>query len=64
MKSGRETQRSGLGSGHIILGNLNFIYGQTDAQEGFRAGNAVTRSTLFLKVLLRLYFSMNLGAFE
>lgn len=64
MKSGRETQRSGLGSGHIILGNLNFIYGQTDAQEGFRAGSAVTRSTLFLKVLLRLYFSMNLGAFE
>ena len=64
MKSGRETQRGGLGSSHTILGNLSFIYGQRDAQEGFRAGSAVIRSMLFLKALLRLNFSINLGAFE
>ena len=43
---------------------FDFIYGQRDAQEGFRAGRAVIRSMLLLKVLLRLNFSMNLGAFE
>ena len=64
VKSGRETQRGGLGSSHTILGNLSFIYGQRDAQEGFRAGSAVIRSMLFLKALLRLNFSINLGAFE
>ena len=58
MKNGRETQRGSLGLGHTILGNLNFIYRQWDATEGFRAESALIRSTLFKKALLRLNLSM------
>ena len=54
----QRNQKSALGSGNAIPGNLNFINRQRGAMEGFRAGSAVIRSMLFEKSLLRLNLSM------
>ena len=60
----QRNQKKWFGVRSHYFREFDFIYGQRDAQEGFRAGRAVIRSLLLLKVLLRLNFSMNLGAFE